>query len=73
MPQQRARREPAAGAGHESPGVGACSTQMEAPNRTAVARVTEQRSHREQLVQRELSMKHVPTAQPGLRLQFWWR
>src|SRR5262245_25921638 len=53
--------------------MGTCSAQEEPSNRSDIPRVTKERSHREQLIERELPVEHMAPAQPKLRLQVGWR
>jgi len=64
MPDYRSCRKPSARPRHESPGMGARSAQVEPTNRTGIAGMAKDWPHREQLIERELAVKHVAPAQP---------
>jgi hypothetical protein len=64
------RCQAAARPGHESAGMGAGARQKQPGERTVVTGVAEERPHREQLIERELAVKHMTAAQPEFRLKF---
>ena len=62
-------REPSAGARKESAGMRARSAQIQAGDRRRVARMAQQRTHREQLVERQLAMEDVSPRQTVVALE----